>query len=576
MIVEEIEFIEVNKNNYKKAIEIQQKLFPYEDGDVDILEAIGKRKKTYNFLKYYLVKYQCRYIGITGFYAYDIYPEDAWLTWAGFLANYNTSEINQLSLNFIKKLATQKGFKTLRVYSDEISDKEDNVNYERFGMTKEVYTNEKNKFYSVGKTLIYSISLTNKYVEKWNNKCLFLESHENRNKSKDKEKTVKIDLKKIEYVLVGKENSRNAIKIQQSIFPLENGKQDILESIEADKKNFNFLQYYLIKYEEKFVGITGIYSYKQYPKDAWMAWFGVLPIYRRNGIGTITINFIKMIAKEYKFDSLRVYTDSNSNHYACKLYDQVFELKEIYSNEKGKYYQVGETLIYSSGLNNESVKPWNDKCIFLEAHEKNNNAYTLKYVPIDEQNLRIAGIVQYEIFNESHSCGYSDYVAEVKNKNKSNLPLDFLVYYRNSPIGVIGLYEVPKNSDDIWLNWFGVLPKYRKHGFGTQMLLFALETAKKMGKKNFRLFTYSTWHAKAQGIYKRTMKLEEPYTNKDDNQYCIEQGKPKIFSISLKNKVVERWRNKFIDLTSENELHIESLKQMMKDGLFNDYKNYTS
>ena len=110
----------------------------------------------------------------------------------------------------------------------------------------------------------------------------------------------------------------------------------------------------------------------------------------------------------------------------------------------------------------------------------------------------------------------------------------------------------------------------------TQMLLFALETAKKMGKKTFRLFTYSIWHAKAQGIYKRTMKLEESYTNKDDNQYCITQGKPKIFSISLTDKIVEKWKNKFIDLSSENELHIQSLKQMTKDGLFEDYKKYIS
>ena len=183
-------------------------------------------------------------------------------------------------------------------------------------------------------------------------------------------------------------------------------------------------------------------------------------------------------------------------------------------------------------------------------------------------------MVQYEIFNDSHSCGYLDYVNEVKEKNKDKkcLPLDFIVYYKNEPVGVIGLYEVNKNSKDIWLNWFGVLPKYRKHGFGTQMLLFALETAKNMGKKNFRLFTYSVWHAKAQGIYKRTMKLEEKYTNKEDNQYCIEQGKPKIFSISLTNKNVERWQNKFIDLSSENQLHIQSVKQMVKDGLFKNYK----
>ena len=167
----EIKFVEVNTNNYKKAIEIQQKLFPYEDGDTDIMESIGKRKKTYNTLKYFLVKYKNKFIGITGYYVYDIYPEDAWLTWAGLLPEYNTLEINDLSLNFIKQLTAQKGYKALRVYSDEIADKEDNKYYERLGMIKEVYTNEENKFYSVGKTLIYSLSLTKNEVTKWNNKC---------------------------------------------------------------------------------------------------------------------------------------------------------------------------------------------------------------------------------------------------------------------------------------------------------------------------------------------------------------------------------------------------------------------
>lgn len=570
----EIEFIEVNKNNYKKAIEIQQKLFPYENGDIDIMESVNKRKKTYNTLKYYLVRYKTKCIGITGYYVYDIYPEDAWLTWAGFLPEYDTLEINDLSLNFIKQLTAQKGFKSLRVYSDEIADKEDNKDYERLGMTKEIYTNEKNKFYSVGKTLIYSLSLTKNEVTKWNNKCLFLEAHDNRNKVKEKNETIKIDLRKIEFILVNKENSINAIRIQQSIFPLENGKQDILESLQQNKKHYQFLQYYLIKYEEKFIGISGLYCYNEYPKDAWMAWFGVLPIYRRNGIGTKTLEFLKKIAKKYKFENLRVYTDSNSNHYACKLYDKFFQYKEIYLNEKGKYYQVGDTLIYSTSLTTKKVEPWKDKCLFLESHENTNNSYTLKYVPINEDNLRLAGLIQYEIFNESHSCGYLDYVEEVKNKNKNILPLDFLVYYRNKPVGVIGLYEIKGSSDDIWLNWFGVLSKYRKHGFGTQMLLFALETAKKIGKKNFRLFTYSVWHAKAQGIYKRTMKLEENYTNKQDNQYCIKQGKPKIFSISLQNKNVKKWKNKFIDLSGENELHIESLKRMTIDDLFNDYKKH--
>lgn len=568
--MEELEFIEVSKDNYKKAIEIQQKLYPYENGDIDIMESVGKRKRTYNLLKYYLIKHKTKYIEITGYYVYDIYPEDAWLTWAGVLPEYNATEINNLSLNFIKQLTMQKGFKHLRVYSDELADKEDNKGYERMRMTKEVYTNEKNKFFSVGKTLIFSLSLTNNVVTKWNNKCLFLEAHDNRNKEKEENKTIQIDLNKIEYIAVNKENSKNAIHIQQSIFPLENGKQDILESLDKNKKHFDFLQYYLIKYEEKFIGISGIYSYPQYPKDAWLAWFGILPIYRRKGIGSKTLEFLKKVAKNNNFKSLRVYNDSNSNHYACKLCDKFFEHKEIYLNEKGKYYQVGNTLIHSMSLTNNKVEPWNDKNLFLETHEKMNNSYSLKYIPINEDNLKLAGLIQYEIFHESHGCGYLDYIEEVKNKKI--LPIDFLVYYRNKPVGVIGLYEIKEHIDDVWLNWFGVLPKYRRHGFGTQMLLFALETAKKMGKKNFRLFTYSVWHSKAQGIYKRTMSLEEPYTNKNDDQYCIENGKPKIFSISLRNKNVKSWKNKFIDLISENKLHIESLKRMTRDGLFIDYK----
>lgn len=380
----------------------------------------------------------------------------------------------------------------------------------------------------------------------------------------------------INFIQVNKENYKIAIRIQQSIFPLENGEQDILESLEPTRKNYDYIQYYLIRHKEKYVGITGIYSYPKYPKDAWIAWFGVLPLYRRKGIGLHTIKYLKTLAKNLKFDVLRVYTDSNSNYYACKLYDKVFEGKEIYLNEKGKYYQVGDTLIYSTSLNNKTVTLWNNKCIYLESHEKENNSYKLQYIPIDEQNLKIAGVIQYEIFNESNSCGYLDYISEVENRQKSILPLDFLVYYRQQPVGIVGLYEIEGSPDDVWLNWFGVLPKYRKHGIGTQMLLFALETAKKIGKKNFRLCTYSALNVKAQGIYKRTMKLEENYNNKNETSYLIKEGKPKIFSISLTSKNVVKWNNKFIDLSSENKLHMESLKRMTEDGLLEDYKQYIS
>ena len=95
--------------------------------------------------------------------------------------------------------------------------------------------------------------------------------------------------------------------------------------------------------------------------------------------------------------------------------------KEIYNNEKGKYYQVGDTLIYSLSLTNEPVKKWDDKCIFLESHENTNNSYTLKYVPINSKNLKKAALIQYEIFNDSHSVGYLDYKKEVEERSKNKM-----------------------------------------------------------------------------------------------------------------------------------------------------------
>lgn len=570
--MDNINFVEVDSTNYKKALELQQQLFPYEDGDIDILESVKKSSKIYNFIKYFLVKFKNKYVGFTGIYSYDIYPEDAWLGWSGFLPDFDTDELNDLSLNHVKNYAKDKGYKALRVYTDEIADEKDNKDYIRFGMTSEEYTLEKNKFYEVGKTLIYSISLGNNKLEKWNNKNLFLQAHEKRNLDNDKKPSQSLDLAKVTYVPVSRENVKNAIKIQQTIFPLESGKQDILESLEQEKNNFAYLQYYLIRYQEKFIGIAGLYSYKEYPCDAWLGWFGILPDYRRKHIGSNAIDFLKATAKKLKFKNLRVYTDSYSNYYACKLYSKHFEKKEEYTNESGKYYQVGKTLIYSTSLTDKEVSLWDNKNIFLEKHEKTNNVYELKFVPLNKRNLKTASLVQYEIFNESHSCGYLDYLDEVENRKKRLLPLDFLVYYKKKPVGVIGLYEIDGYPDDIWLNWFGVLPKYRKLGFGTQMLLHVLQLSKSMGRKNFRLFTYAVWHYRAQGIYKRTMPLEELYTNKDDNQYCIKEGIPKIFSISLNGKTITKWKNKYIDLFSESSLHIKSVKRMVKDGLFDNYK----
>ena len=99
------------------------------------------------------------------------------------------------------------------------------------------------------------------------------------------------------------------------------------------------------------------------------------------------------------------------------------------------------------------------------------------------------------------------------------------------------------------------------------MLLKIIEVAKSYGKKNLRLNTYETWNYKAQNIYKRTMQLQENYTNEDEEHFLIRYGKPKIYSISLDDVDVLPWNNKFLNLTEELELNEASIKKLKEDNI---------
>ena len=74
-----MEFVLVDFTNYKKAIEIQNKIFPEEDGTVNILASLDRNlfieKTGMNYVddhvKYYIVYDNNEEVGITGLYHYD-------------------------------------------------------------------------------------------------------------------------------------------------------------------------------------------------------------------------------------------------------------------------------------------------------------------------------------------------------------------------------------------------------------------------------------------------------------------------------------------------------------------------
>ena len=81
--------------------------------------------------------------------------------------------------------AKENGFKTIRLYTDEVDNAQACVLYENMGMIKEYYKNSDDITKDVGDIVIYSKSLTGEVVALWNNKFINIKGQ------KDKEEYYK-------------------------------------------------------------------------------------------------------------------------------------------------------------------------------------------------------------------------------------------------------------------------------------------------------------------------------------------------------------------------------------------------
>lgn len=171
-----MKFVLVDFTNYKKAIEIQNKIFPKEDGTINILASLDRdlfKKKTGmdyedDNVKYYIAYDNNEAIGITGLYYYD--SVSAWLGWFGVLPDKRRKSYGKRILEKTMELARQKGFKTMRLYTDAIENADAIKLYKKMGFVGEKYSAEELLY----DCYIYSKSLCNEKVDLWNNKKLGL------------------------------------------------------------------------------------------------------------------------------------------------------------------------------------------------------------------------------------------------------------------------------------------------------------------------------------------------------------------------------------------------------------------
>jgi GNAT superfamily N-acetyltransferase len=78
----------------------------------------------------------------------------------------------------------------------------------------------------------------------------------------------------------------------------------------------------------------------------------------------------------------------------------------------------------------------------------------------------------------------------------------YLVKRREEIIGICGLYSnFPDYTEELWLGWFGIVPKYRNNKYGELVLDWLKITAKDLGAN--KILSYVDKNGKPLNFYKR-------------------------------------------------------------------------
>lgn len=176
----------------------------------------------------------------------------------------------------------------------------------------------------------------------------------------------------------------------------------------------------------------------------------------------------------------------------------------------------------------------------------------LTYQKVDTSNLPIL----LEAFRQiwPHKEPHPDYLEKASySDDKANV--SWLIYHDDNLVGLTGLFafdsDEPSYDQDetIWMDWFAILPEFRRHHFGSQVLQDTIAYCRKLGRfKYFRIDTTYFPERPAVSLYDKIMPLREEY---------IAEGAPDekhlIYSCSLDGSLVKPWGNRFRDADELSE-----------------------
>lgn len=189
--------------------------------------------------------------------------------------------------------------------------------------------------------------------------------------------------------------------------------------------------------------------------------------------------------------------------------------------------------------------------------------YGLKYEILNKNNLDVAFKIQKEIWPDNPD--YNDLYDKATNTKDDNC--FFLVYDKDVLIGITGVDVFREYKETIWLDWFAIIPEYRKMGYGTKVLLDTIEYCKSLNRYSaFRVETTYYESRPALFLYDKIMQTKEDYTIEDTDTV---KYNTLIYSYSLKGSL-KLWNNKYLGLKDYYDKCSNKLNVILDTDTYNE------
>ena len=136
-------------------------------------------------------------------------------------------------------------------------------------------------------------------------------------------------------------------------------------------------------------------------------------------------------------------------------------------------------------------------------------ARKMKFVPITADNVAMACRMQHQLFPQEDCNADHDYVNGYTHPERRRE--HWLIQVGSDFVGIAGIYDLDVEPETAWLGWFGIMPEFRRKGYGEAALSLFEDVARKRGYLYARLFTERT-DADAIRLYLRCGFSQEEYS----------------------------------------------------------------